>query len=66
MAAEKAVEQVKSGMVLGLGTGSTARFAIDKIGELWQVGNLTNIVGVPTSEATATRARSYNIPLTTL
>ena len=65
-AAEKAVEQVKSGMVLGLGTGSTARFAVAKIGALWQAGKLTNIVAVPTSEATAKQARSYGIPLGTL
>lgn len=65
-AAEKAVAQVKSGMALGLGTGSTTRFAVAKIGVLWQAGKLTDIVGVPTSEATAQQARSYGIPLTTL
>ncbi|RME97453.1 MAG: ribose 5-phosphate isomerase A [Chloroflexi bacterium] len=66
IAAEKAVEQVKSGMVLGLGTGSTTRYAVDKIGQLYQSGQLTDIVGIPTSEATAERARSYGVPLTTL
>lgn len=66
LAAEKAVEQVQSGMVLGLGTGSTTRYAVDKIGQLWQSGHLTNIVGIPTSEGTATLARHYGIPLTTL
>jgi ribose 5-phosphate isomerase A len=65
-AAEKAVKQVKSGMVLGLGSGSTSRFAVAKIGELWQAGVLTDIVGVPTSESTATQAREYGIPLATL
>jgi ribose 5-phosphate isomerase A len=65
-AAEKAVEQVQSGMVLGLGTGSTARYAVDKIGQLWQSGQLTGIVGIPTSEATAAQARGYGIPLTNL
>jgi ribose 5-phosphate isomerase A len=64
--AEKAVEQVKSGMVLGLGTGSTTRFAIIKIGELWQAGELTDVVGIPTSEGSASLARQYGIPLTTL
>ncbi len=63
IAAEKAVEQIKSGMVLGLGTGSTASYAVIKIGELWQAGQLTDIVGVPTSEATAILAQKYNIPL---
>ncbi len=66
VAAEKAVEQVKSGMVLCLGTGSTTRYAVDKIGQLWQSGALTHIVGIPTSDATAERARGYGIPLTTL
>jgi ribose 5-phosphate isomerase A len=62
-AAEKAVEQVKDGMVLALGTGSTARYAIIKIGELWQAGALKEIVGIPTSEGTASLARDYDIPL---
>lgn len=65
-AAEKAVEQVRSGMVLGLGTGSSARYATMKIGELWQAGQLTNIVGIPTSEGTVTLAAKYGLPLTTL
>jgi len=65
-AAEKAVEQVKSGMVLGLGTGSTTRFAVAKIGQLWQTGSLRNIVAIPTSEATAQQAKEYGIPLATL
>ena len=65
-AAEKAVEQVRSGMVLGLGTGSSARYATIKIGELWQRGELTNIVGIPTAEATADLARKYGLPLATL
>jgi ribose 5-phosphate isomerase A len=65
-AAEKAVEQVKSGMVLGLGTGSTTRHAIAKIGELWQAGHLTDICCIPTSEETAQMARRYQLPLTDL
>lgn len=65
-AAEKAVEQVRSGMVLGLGTGSTMSYAIAKIGELWQAGKLTNIVGIPTSMRTAAQAKEYQIPLSTL
>lgn len=65
-AAEKAVEQVKSGMVLGLGTGSSAKYAVIKIGELWQAGTLTDIVGIPTSEGTVTLAEKYGIPLATL
>ncbi len=48
-AAHRAVEYAKSGMVLGLGTGSTTAFAIDRIGELMKNGDLKDIVGVPTS-----------------
>jgi ribose 5-phosphate isomerase A len=40
----QAVEYVKSGMVLGLGTGSTAAFAVAKIGELLKVSNLLFLV----------------------
>lgn len=65
-AAEKAVELVESGMVLGLGTGSTTKFAVTQIGRLWQDGDLTDIVGIPTSEATAALAKAYGIPLATL
>lgn len=63
-AAEKAVEQVQSGMVVGLGTGSTTNYAIKKIGELLQSGELKEIVGIPTSKATEELAKSLNIPLT--
>ncbi len=62
-AALKAVEYVKSGMTLGLGTGSTAYFAIEAIGEQWQAGTLTDIRAIPTSEATARQAEGYGIPL---
>lgn len=48
-AAHRAVQYAKSGMVLGLGTGSTTAFAIDRIGELMKKGELKDIVGVPTS-----------------
>lgn len=66
LAAEKAVERVKDGMVLGLGTGSSAKYAIIKIGQLWQAGVLTDIVGIPTSQGTEELATEYDIPLTTL
>jgi ribose 5-phosphate isomerase A len=65
-AAEKAVERVKDGMVLGLGTGSSAKYAIIKIGQLWQAGVLTDIVGIPTSRETEALAGEYDIPLVTL
>lgn len=54
----KAVEYVKSGMKLGLGTGSTAAFAVDRIGQLLKEGSLTDIVGVPTSIRTYEQALS--------
>jgi ribose 5-phosphate isomerase A len=55
-AAWKAVDYVKSGMKLGLGTGSTAAFAVDRIGQLLKEGKLTDIVGVPTSIRTYEQA----------
>lgn len=66
LAAEKAVEYVESGMVLGLGTGSTAAFAVARIGELMKAGELKDIVGVPTSKRTAEQAASLGIPLSVL
>ena len=65
-AAWKAVEYVKSGMVVGLGTGSTAAFAVDRIGELLKSGELKDIVCVPTSIRTFEQATELGIPLATL
>ena len=65
-AAWKAVDYVKSNMVVGLGTGSTAAFAVDRIGELLKNGTLKNIIGVPTSIRTYEQAKSLGIPLATL
>jgi len=66
MAAERAVEYVQSGMVVGLGTGSTAVFAVRRIGALLAEGTLQRIVGIPTSDATARAAEQAGIPLGTL
>ncbi|XP_068650261.1 probable ribose-5-phosphate isomerase 3, chloroplastic [Aristolochia californica] len=66
IAADKAVDYVKSGMVLGLGTGSTAAFVVDKIGQLLKSGQLSDIVGVPTSKRTQEQAASLGIPLSVL
>lgn len=63
-AARKAVEYVKDGMVLGLGTGSTTRYAVEEIGRLVQSGY--ELVGVPTSLETERQARSLGIPISTL
>lgn len=64
-AALKAVEYVQSGMVLGLGTGSTVFFVLEKLGELIRSKTLNNIVGIPSSEQTAKLANEFGIPLTT-
>ena len=66
MAAARAVEAVRSRMVLGLGTGSTARYVVEMIGERLSDGRLHDIVGVPTSSETERLARHVGIPLTTL
>jgi ribose 5-phosphate isomerase A len=63
-AAARAVEFVRSGMRLGLGTGSTARHFVELIGERVRSG--LDIVGVPTSETTYADAKRCGIPLTTL
>ncbi len=63
-AAARAVEFVRSGMRLGLGTGSTARHFVELIGERVRAG--LDIVAVPTSRATKADAERCGIPLTTL
>ncbi|CUS04112.2 Ribose-5-phosphate isomerase A [Candidatus Promineifilum breve] len=65
-AAERAVEAIQSGMVVGLGTGSTAVHAVRRLGALLAEGRLQRIIGIPTSEATAREARQAGIPLGTL
>lgn len=66
-AAERAVEErVESGMVVGLGTGSTAAFAVRRIGALISAGELQGVRGAPTSARTAALAREANVPLVTL
>ena len=63
-AAAMALLEVKPGMKLGLGTGSTARHFVDLLGA--KVAEGFQVLCVPTSEATAAQARSLNIPLTDL
>jgi ribose 5-phosphate isomerase A len=63
-AAARAVEFVRPGMRLGLGTGSTARHFVDLIGERVRGG--LEVVAVPTSEATRVQAEGLGIKLTTL
>jgi ribose 5-phosphate isomerase A len=61
-----AVEFVQSGMVVGLGHGSTAIFAVRRIAELLRQGRLQNILGVPCSLQVEEDAQQLGIPLTTL
>lgn len=63
-AAARAVEYVRSGMRVGLGTGSTAKHFVELIGERVRAG--LDIIAVPTSEATRADAERLGIPLTTL
>jgi ribose 5-phosphate isomerase A len=65
-AAEEALAFVQSGMVLGLGSGTTTEIFVELLGEQIQSGVLEDIVGVPTSERTAAQARALGIELTTL
>jgi ribose 5-phosphate isomerase A len=62
-AAHRAVEFVDSGMVVGLGTGSTTEFAVRRIAERLKSGDLKNIVAIPTSIRTQKLAGELNIPL---
>jgi ribose 5-phosphate isomerase A len=62
-AGEYAVRFVESGMVVGLGTGSTAIHAVRRIGALLRSGELRDIVGIATSSSTLNEARELGIPL---
>jgi ribose 5-phosphate isomerase A len=64
LAAQKAADLVSSGMRLGLGTGSTAKYFVEFIGAKTQGG--MDLVCVPTSQATHDQAKSLGIKLTTL
>lgn len=63
-AALRALEEVRDGMKLGLGTGSTARYFVDGLGA--QVAEGLAVVCVPTSEATRAQAEGLGIPLASL
>ncbi|HMQ29342.1 MAG TPA: ribose-5-phosphate isomerase RpiA [Chloroflexaceae bacterium] len=66
LAAERAVELVRPGMVVGLGYGSTAVHAVRRIAALLDAGELREIVGVPCAAWTEAEARRLGIPLATL
>lgn len=65
-AAESAMKLIQSGMVVGLGTGSTADFFLKAVGDALASGKLTDIRGVPTSVQSDRRARELGIPIITL
>jgi ribose 5-phosphate isomerase A len=64
IAAQAAVDQLEDGMVVGLGSGTTAVLAVSAIGKRVQQG--LRIIGIPTSEQTAALAQSLGIVLSTL
>src|SRR5947208_13248113 len=63
-AAARALDFVRSGMRLGLGTGSTARPFVELLAERVRAG--LDVVAVPTSEETRAQAERLGVPLTTL
>ena len=64
--AYRAIEFLRPGMVVGLGAGSTARFAVERISKLIARGELVDILGVPCSRAVGSLAQRLGISLTTL
>src|SRR5712691_5556199 len=60
-AAQRAVEFVESGMIVGLGTGSTAGFVVEQLAA--RVTQGLAVIAIPTSEHTADLARRLGIPL---
>jgi ribose 5-phosphate isomerase A len=65
-AAIEAAGRVASGMIVGLGSGSTATFVVEEIGRRLRAGELSHFVGIPTSLATQRQAEGLGIPLGTL
>lgn len=59
----ESVKYIKSGMIVGLGTGSTVRYMVDELGKQVQAGKLTNIIGVTTSTRTTKQAESLGITI---
>jgi ribose 5-phosphate isomerase A len=65
-AAEAALPMIRNGMVVGLGTGSTADYFLKALGAALKAGKLKDIVGIATSRQSEYRAAELGIPLTTL
>ncbi len=59
----QAADYVEDGMVVGLGTGSTAYWFVDELGKRLEAGTLKDIVGVTTSRRTTHQANQLGIPL---
>jgi ribose 5-phosphate isomerase len=66
LAAERGVDYVQSGMVVGLGAASTARLFINRLARLFSAGQLRDIVGIPCSREAAEEAVRLGIELHTL
>lgn len=66
LVAKQAAARVESGMILGLGSGSTAAILIEELGRRWQAAELSDIKGVPTSFQASELATRYGIPLVSL
>ena len=66
LAAARAVDFIQPGMIVGLGVGSTAIFAMRRIAQLIQEGKLKDILGIPCSIQTGEEATRLGLPLTTL
>lgn len=65
--AHEAVDRyVEDGMVLGLGTGTTAYWVVRRVGELLATGELRGVRGIPTSERTVALTKEFGVPLLTL
>jgi ribose 5-phosphate isomerase A len=62
----RAAELIEEGMIVGLGTGSTVRYLLEAIAERRRMGDLSDIIGVATSEDTTRRAMALGIPLGSL
>jgi len=65
-AANQAATYVQSGMVIGLGTGATATLFVRRLAERIANGELSNVVGIPTSRQIAAEAEQLDFPLSTL
>jgi len=65
-AARRAVDLVRDGMLLGLGSGATAGAAVRELGRRLAAGRLSGIAGIPTSNATRDLAREVGVPLADL